>query len=607
MLRLKIIKIILLFTTFINYAIADITIEAKVKQVNNFTIAYYHDKEQKYDINTITNINFNQNTSNKFTFGYIIGDIWFKLILDNKSQNRDFVLHLNEPFFNEVNFWEYNNDKWQNQSSGLSSFLKDGDIDDINPSFNFKIEPKEKKIIYIQFRNRVDTKSVSYGEVKIFTQKSFNSQNILSDYMLYFFYFGTLFFIILFNIFLFIILRDSIYIYYVGYIFFTSIYILNYSGLAYYIGLAPWRYQLNISIPLLLIFFALFSSKFLNIKYYLPTINKILNTVLILLLLSIPIILIDYDPWFDIITQIATLLTPILIYASIYILIKGDIGVRYYIFALVVYMTSMMILSLMTQVVIANNDINHYAFVYGSYFELVLFSFVLANRFHKIQTKNEHRLEEKVKERTLKINGLLKEKDLLLKEVYHRVKNNFQTVVGLLGIEASQNKNQEQKEVFLKLIGRIKSMSSVHQYLLDSNNYSKIESREYLIKIINTMEQIYNKENFIIEKEIDSCILEMNQAMILAVIINEILTNAIKHHDKNSLCKIYFSFKKDKDMIILSIEDNGLGFEYSDKTDGFGLKMVKQFTTKLNDSDVKFSFESGTRFILKLKLSERYI
>jgi two-component sensor histidine kinase len=367
--------------------------------------------------------------------------------------------------------------------------------------------------------------------------------------------------------------------------------------------------KLNISVPLFIIFFTFFSTKFLNTRLYLPLIDKISNVALILLMLTIPLIILDYDPWFNIITRSATLLTPLLIYASIYVFIKGHTQVKYYIIALVVYMVSMVMLSLVTQGLITNSDINHYAFVYGSYFEILFFSFVLANRFHNIQNeifiikeKNEQVLEAKVKERTTKIGGLLKEKELLLREVYHRVKNNFQMVIGLLWIEASQEKSKEHKSSFLELINRIKSMSLVHQYLLDSNTYTEIESEEYLLKIIEETEQIYSKKSIFIEKEIDHCILDIDQAMALAVIVNEILTNAVKYHNQESICHIQFSFKKVNENITLTIQDNGLGFTNSENNQSFGLKLVEQFAKKLNSSTIEFSFDIGTKFVLSFEL-----
>ena len=606
---LAMLRFILTLIFVLTFSYPNSIIEPNIEEIDTFLLEYYHDKEQKLNINSIQNIEFNKKTSNRFNFGYLTGDIWFKLTLDNQSENRGFIFYLTESFFNEVNFFKFQKEHWQKESSGLSLFLKNGDKKDINPLFNFTIEPHSQKTFYIQFHTKPYSRGVSYGKFKIFTQKEFRFQTIFNDKLLYIFYFGTLTFIMIFNLFLFIVLKDSIYIYYTGYIFFTMVYILSYSGFVYHLGLASWIRELNISVPLLIIFFTFFSTKFLNTKLYLPLIDKILTKLLIFLIMMMPLIIFSYDPWFNIINNVVLIFAPLLFYASIYIFIKGHTTVKYYILALIVYLVSLSILCLMTQGLISNSDVNHYALVYGSYFEIVFFSFVLAKRFYKIQreiilikVKNEQVLETKVKNRTIKITELLKEKELLLKEVYHRVKNNFQMVIGLLWIEASSDKNSEHKQSFLELIGRIKSMSMVHQYLLDSNTYAKIESEEYLLKIIEETEQIYSKKNIHIEKEIDHCTLDIDQAMALSVIVNEVLTNAVKHHNQQTICDIQFSFKKENENIRLSIEDNGLGFTYNEETQGFGLKMIKQFSKKLKSSNIKFNFKNGTEFMLSFKL-----
>jgi hypothetical protein len=134
---------------FISFSFAEVTLKDGIEQLDNFSLEYFHDKEQKLNIKTIQNIKFDKNTSNKFTFGYLTGDIWFRLTLYNQSQNSNFFFYLTESFFNEVNFFEPYQEGWQKQSSGLSLFFKNGNKKDINPSFAFIVEPQTKKTFYI--------------------------------------------------------------------------------------------------------------------------------------------------------------------------------------------------------------------------------------------------------------------------------------------------------------------------------------------------------------------------------------------------------------------------------------------------------------------------
>ena len=581
-----------------------------IEKFDDFILEYYQDKEQKMTIETIQKIDFNQQTDNQFTFGYIGGDTWFKLHINNQSQNSRFVLHLNEPFFNEVNFFEPYQDHWKKQSGGLALFLETGDKREINPSFEFSIEPNSQKTFYIQTHAIANVKGTSYGEFSIFTKNTFVFQNIFTDYLLYIFYFGTVFFVLIFNIFIFIILKDKIYLYYVGFIFFKSLYILAFSGLAFYLGLANWIHQLNTSLLIYFIFFILFSSKFLNMAFYLPLMNTFFKIFISILILSLPLVFISYKPWFDIMIKTTTFLVPFFIYTSIYIFIKGKNEAKYYIVALIIYIASMVSLSFVTQGIIANSDINHYAFIYGSYLEIIIFSFVLSYRFYSIQNEiisikqnNEQLLEKEIKERTHKINILLKEKDLLIKEVHHRVKNNFQILISLISLKASQDINVQYQYILEELINRIKSMSLVHHYILDADTFIEINSQDYILKIIEEIEKVYNKKDIDIHKNIDITIFSIDEALAISVIVNEVLTNAIKHHSQQYKVIIDISFKVQFGKKTLTIQDNGEGFTLNNKYKGFGLKMIKQFSKKLNSGQIKFSFANGTKFLLSFSNS----
>ena len=297
-------------------------------------------------------------------------------------------------------------------------------------------------------------------------------------------------------------------------------------------------------------------------------------------------------------------------------MIKGHTEAKYYIIAILIYTISITIFSFMTNGWVENSDINHYAFLFGSYIEIVFFSFMLANRFHKMQNntikiqkelitikqQNEKVLENRVKKRTKKITKLLGEKELLLKEVYHRVKNNFQIIIGLLWIELSKEISKEHKNSFLGLISRIESMSKIHQYLLNLKAFSKIKSEKYIVEIINETQKIYQKDKINIDTEIDSCILDIDYAMTLSVIINEVLNNSIKYRDQKNSCDIFLSFKVLDNKITLIIKDNGPGFIPNRQTEGFGLKMINQFAKKLKSSYIEFNSKSGTEFKLSFEL-----
>jgi len=588
-----------------NLLSAKIILDDNISKLDNFSIEHYHDETQEMNITTIQKVKFNT-INNKFTFGYIYGDSWFKITINNQSKESDFILYLTESFYKDVKLFEYSNNRLLTQSSGILKYIKNGDNRYINPTFKITLQPRTSKIFYIQIHSKHIDKISTYGEFILYTQKEFIFHTI-NDKLIYLLYFGSMSIIIILNIFIFIIFREAIFIYYVAYIFFHSIFVLSYSGLDTYLGLAKLHLSLNIAVPLFSIFFALFAISFLNTKKYLPTVDKILKSAILLVSILIPLVIIDDNTWFDLVSKICTLFVPIVLFSAIYLLIKGHLEVKYYVVAIIIYMISLISLSLMTEGVIPNSDYNHYAFIFGSYIEVIFFFFILINKFYIMHTelillkdKNEEILEAQIELRTKEISKLLGEKDLLLKEVYHRVKNNFQIVISLLWIESSKEINRDNKNLFQDIINRIKSMSLVHTYLLKSKTLSEIESQEYLSQIINQTKNIYHNIN--IKTEVDSCYLSVDQALSLGIIINEILNNSAKHHNNIEECEINLFFKVNNSSIKLLIEDNGDGYTLENKANGFGVKMVKEFAQKLKYTNINFSVDNGTKFILEFEI-----
>lgn len=587
-----------------------------MQEIKKFELAYYYDENKTETIESIQNINFKETTSNMFTFGFITGNSWFKLTIENQSDNSDFIFQLIEPYFQRVHFYTQKNGKWEQQYAGLKYYEKENKPQYLTPMFTFNVKPYHTKTIYIQFAPDKETAGFSFGRFKLSSQKNFNTDSILSDYVFYVFFLGSMFFLILFNLFLFIKFRDITYFYYTMYILFFSSYVFAYSGLANYFHLALWYRKLIITLPLFLIFLILFTNKILKLYYYLPRVYKFLIFVIWIYLLSLPYMLYDYSSWMKIFGVSTLLFSPILIFSSIYIGYQGHKEAKLYFIGSIFYISSLSILPLMAQGTLPYTSFTHYSFSVFSYIEIMFFSFILVNRFYAtqnqkiqlqgklldIQKNNEKTLEKKVKDRTNEVNQLLKEKEVLLKEVYHRVKNNFQMVVSLLWIENENTKSDDEDGSLLELINRIKSMALIHQYLLGMDDYAEIKAQEYIHQINLEIQKSYTQKTLSIHDNIDDFSLSPDHALALGIIINELLTNAVKHFKKDEVCSIELSCKKVENLVILIIQDNGEGFDLKKRRNSFGLKLIKQFAKKLHASKSEFSFESGTRYELLFEL-----
>jgi two-component sensor histidine kinase len=356
-------------------------------------------------------------------------------------------------------------------------------------------------------------------------------------------------------------------------------------------------YDLHLSAAFGIGFMILLSKEYLETKKYLPKFDKVL------VFLSTPffilgiLLLFSYQPWNKYINNYLGLICVLLIIVSAIVYFKGHKQSKYYTLAMVIYLVSIVLLTLMIMGVLEYSYLTRHGFVVGIVIEMLLFSYLLANRYLLAKEKVQNYLEEEVNTRTKELNVILQERELLLKELHHRVKNNFHMLIGMLWIE--QKKEDFSKENISLLIHRIESMAMIHEYLHQSNNLENINIKIYLEKIISNISHGYNISK--IKMDIKKINVKYDVATSLGMIINEVLSNALKHNKRveNLLIEIYVN-KNISDKICIVIKDNGKGFNKKNYA-GLGLKLIKQFCKKLPKSKYDFSFENGTKFELEFE------
>ena len=134
-----------------------------------------------------------------------------------------------------------------------------------------------------------------------------------------------------------------------------------------------------------------------------------------------------------------------------------------------------------------------------------------------------------------KIAGLLAEKELLLKEIHHRIKNNMAVIAALLSLQANSTDNAFAANALNEARSRVQSMVALYDKLYQESEYLKADAKPYLGKLISDMKSTYlngygiQESRTEIKEDIDSMILDTKQLMTIGLIINELLTNALKH------------------------------------------------------------------------------
>lgn len=212
------------------------------------------------------------------------------------------------------------------------------------------------------------------------------------------------------------------------------------------------------------------------------------------------------------------------------------------------------------------------------------FLVILGGIFFLFQ-KNKHvRL---LAEKNKVIKQALDDKDLLMKEIHHRVKNNLQFISSLLNLQARYIKNDKAVLALKESRNRIKSMSLLHLFLYQKNHFSDINMKDYLEKLVETIMASYEKEDRIValEQNLSPVLLDIEQAVAIGLIVNELANNAFKHAYEdvaNGQLKVTFSPKSDS--LLLQVRDNGKGFDkpLSElQHSSFGYKLVFLLTEKL--------------------------
>lgn len=221
----------------------------------------------------------------------------------------------------------------------------------------------------------------------------------------------------------------------------------------------------------------------------------------------------------------------------------------------------------------------------------------------RLITALQHQLHEKEKaERDLKAS--LQEKELLLKEVHHRVKNNLQIMSSLLRLQSANLGAGPTKEVFSESENRIKAMAIVHNKLYDSNSYDRIDFADYAITLIKNLFISLGVKTYQISYnvQIDETFLNIDTAIPLGLIINELVSNSLKYaFPDNRKGSIDIMLEKNNVDFSLIVKDNGIGVKdiAEIKSKGkLGMTLVKLLSHQI-DGTVNSDFTNGATHVIK--------
>jgi two-component sensor histidine kinase len=210
------------------------------------------------------------------------------------------------------------------------------------------------------------------------------------------------------------------------------------------------------------------------------------------------------------------------------------------------------------------------------------------------------------KQQTTELIRSNREKALLLKEIHHRVKNNLQIIASLLRLNTKYSGDERVEEIFRESQDRIRSMAAVHSMLYKSENFAEINFGEYIRETARQLFRSYNTNPEAISLWInaENVILSVDTAIPCGLIINELISNALKHaFPDGRRGEIRIEMDQDENGVRIIFEDNGAGFpEGMDfrNTETLGLQLVNMLVAQL-DGAIEMVGNGGTRYVITLK------
>ncbi|RXJ79692.1 7TM diverse intracellular signaling domain-containing protein [Arcobacter sp. F2176] len=578
----------------------------------------YHDMGNHETINTILKNDDKFITTNKKAIDYcnlVPEGVWIKFELQNPTNKAiQKILKIDNFSIERIDLYEVSNNKvLSTKTTGIYYLEKFHGLVTLNIPIAIKANSYE--MYYLNVKNE---KLSLWFKPELYAPKEFYKEDTFRQ-IIWALFFGGIFSLVLYNIFLFIFTKDKIYLYYFLYLIATllqgqfSIYPKLYLFPMDDIEFVKKIFYVNVFYVNVFVTFtmALFIRKFLDTVLY-PKIDFSLK----LLIYIIPIYFVLQ--LFNIFTIPQVVLfqffTPYyFLWIGFYALYKKNPQAKFFLLGWSFALLAWLSLFFQYMGIFPIKYIFEYTFETLIAAEVILFAISLAYRIKTLENKkndltqslliqqqNESiRLEKIVNKRTKELNNELKQNELLLKELHHRVKNNMQFITSLYALKLNDNNDEFIQEKLHDVERKIHAMSIVHQMLYNQKDIVNIDAKEYFEKVLQNIKESFELENIKCELDINS-FLEIEEAIYCGLIVNELVTNAIKHAFDSNGGIIKISLHSVNNGTLLEVSDNGVGKSHNTEA-SFGEMMVESLATEQLEGKLDIKVDKGTHISLWFK------
>jgi len=231
-------------------------------------------------------------------------------------------------------------------------------------------------------------------------------------------------------------------------------------------------------------------------------------------------------------------------------------------------------------------------------------------RLAELVEQRTQELKNEIQERTRaqeELQASLKEKEVLLRELHHRVKNNLQVISSLLDLQSEDIQDPQARDIFLEAQNRIRSMAHIHEQLYQSSNLAELDVHAYIAQLAHTLLQSYGKTGISLMIDVAAVPLDVDTAVSCGLIINELMSNSLKYafpqkRQPRDSHEIRITLHPHNPaMLLLEVQDNGIGFPHilseEHQALSFGLRLVKMLVRQLK-GEITIDSAHGTKITI---------
>ena len=540
--------------------------------------------------------------------------IWIKIKLKNPTQESiKKLLILSSPLLEHIALYK---------EGELTSPVRKGVLNratehtTLLPYFAINLEPNTSQNYYLKVNSFYEP--VDFG-LTLEDKNVYFAQDRAEQFM-NIMLIGMVIALMLYSFLVSIYLKDKTYSFYSFYLFFLVYQQLTYLGLTQLYFPSSFV-VIDIAIPvvkigLLIITSALYAMYFLK-THRMPILHMVYKFFIVISLIEIAVFSFPSMYNLNIVIITGALFIVFNLFTGIYAYAIGYKQARLFIvgFSIVFASYILMIMDALGMTYIMQDLRN--ILMYTTAFEALILTLAFADRYVILQAQKEEVdtnllqelknrssiVEAEVTKKTKELNNAVETKELLLKEVHHRVKNNLQVILSIIRLQNDEIDDNEISQKLVNLENRVNAISKTYNMLMLKEDIEVIDMQEYIDTLIADIQYTFHTKdkNISIETNVDA-VIPLSQSIYIGLIINELLTNSYKYAFKDNTGSIYISLQHKLNNYTLAVEDDGQGFTVNKMNTSLGLKLIDTLVYGQLGGEMDVSTKNHTKYTIRFTL-----